>query len=97
MRVRLVPAGLLESQMTGEGVMEYLLADMEPRLSQALMHGLEVGDQPLVGGALQNADGSDHGNAQGQRFGAGLFLIDQEGISMNLLGQTNGVTLSPVT
>lgn len=89
-----VPAGLLKSQMAGEGVVKNLLADVERGLPDMVVDGLKIGDKTLVGGTLQDAHGADDRNAQGQRFGAGFFFIQQKGIGVNLLGQADGVTFS---
>ena len=78
--------------MACQGIREDFLADMEFSLAELIVDGPKVGDQALVGGALEDADGADDGHANGQRLGAGFFFVEQEGVGMYLLGQIDGVT-----
>ncbi len=88
--------GLPERQVACEGLVENFLADVEFDLAELVVDGVKVGDQALVGGALEDADGADDGDAQCHGFGTGLLLIKQDCVGVNLLGQTDGIALPAV-
>ncbi|MGC8561332.1 MAG: hypothetical protein ACP5O1_11710 [Phycisphaerae bacterium] len=62
-KARLARTGLAERQMLREGVVENSVADMELNLTQLVVDGLEVGDQPLIGSTLWDTYGADNGNS----------------------------------
>ncbi len=83
--------------MACQGSLEDFLAYVEFRFTELVVDSPKVGDQALVGGALEDSDGADDGDANGQRLGAGFLFIQQEGVGMNLLGQADGITFPAMT
>lgn len=71
------------------------LAHVKIRLTDHLVDGREVFNQPHVCGSLENTDGTNDTYAAGCRFFPSMTLIDEQK-RVQFHGQTDGRTLSGV-
>ena len=77
----------MECHVACQGILEDFLVDMEFSLAELVVHGPKVGDQALVGGALEDADG-----AEGERM-----LIQADGCAIHCRTTPAGAAARGIT